>query len=86
MIFCFIVKMIIDFDEIFVVIFCGWDLGFFVDDEEFIDGCWCVVMLFIWLDEIGVVVVFSIMMFISWMDEWWLYLMVEFFCCFVGCM
>ncbi|WP_288871962.1 IclR family transcriptional regulator [uncultured Microbacterium sp.] len=70
-------KTITDPDEILAAISRGRDLGFFVDDEEFIDGCRCVAMPLTWPDETGVAAALSITMPTSRTDERWPHSMVE---------
>lgn len=64
-------------EDILAVIGRGRDLGFFVDDEEFIDGCRCVAMPLTWPEETGVAAALSITMPTSRTDERWPYSMVE---------
>ncbi|RXZ84977.1 IclR family transcriptional regulator [Agromyces atrinae] len=63
--------------EIMSVVARGRDLGYFVDDEEFIDGCRCVAMPLTWPDETGVAAALSITMPTSRTDERWPHSMVE---------
>ncbi len=70
-------KTIVDPDEILAVIGRGRDLGFFVDDEEFIDGCRCVAMPLTWPEETGVASAISITMPTSRTDARWPHSMVE---------
>lgn len=70
-------RTITDPDEILTVIEKGRDVGFFVDDEEFIDGCRCVAMPLTWPAETGVAAALSITMPTSRTDERWPHSMVE---------
>lgn len=70
-------KTITEPDEILQAICRGRDLGFFVDDEEFIDGCRCVAMPLTWPEETGVAAALSITMPTSRTDEKWPHSMVE---------
>lgn len=64
-------------DDIMAAIGRGRDLGFFVDDEEFIEGCRCVAMPLTWPEETGVAAAISITMPTSRTDERWPHSMVE---------
>ncbi|MGQ7311200.1 IclR family transcriptional regulator [Microbacterium arabinogalactanolyticum] len=64
-------------DEILSAIRRGRDLGFFVDDEEFIDGCRCVAIPITTTEETGVAAAMSITMPTSRTDDLWPYSMVE---------
>lgn len=68
-------KTITEPDDILADLAHGRDLGFFVDDEEFIDGCRC--MPLTWLDETGVAAAHTITMPTSRTDERWPHSMVE---------
>ncbi|NJI58031.1 IclR family transcriptional regulator [Microbacterium oxydans] len=70
-------RTITDPDEILAVIEKGRDVGFFVDDEEFIDGCRCVAMPLTWPEETGVAAALSVTMPTSRTDERWPHSMVE---------
>ncbi|ALX65884.1 IclR family transcriptional regulator [Microbacterium sp. XT11] len=70
-------KTITEPEEILAAIGRGRDLGFFVDDEEFIDGCRCVAMPLTWPQETGVAAAVSITMPTSRTDERWPHSMVE---------
>ncbi|MFK4762324.1 IclR family transcriptional regulator [Microbacterium sp. ZW T5_45] len=70
-------RTITDPDEILAAISRGRNLGFFVDDEEFIDGCRCVAMPLTWPEETGVAAALSITMPTSRTDETWPHSMAE---------
>lgn len=63
--------------EILDAIGRGRDLGFFVDDEEFIEGCRCVAIPLTWPEETGVAAALSITMPTSRTDDRWPHSMVE---------
>ena len=54
-----------------------FNVGFFVDDEEFIDGCRCVAMPVTWPEETGVAAALSVTMPTSRTDARWPHSMVE---------
>lgn len=68
---------ITDPDDILSVIAKGRDVGFHVDDEEFIDGCRCVAMPITWPEETGVAAALSVTMPTSRTDERWPHSVVE---------
>ncbi|WP_226534099.1 IclR family transcriptional regulator [Microbacterium paraoxydans] len=70
-------RTITDPDDILEVIAKGRDVGFFVDDEEFIDGCRCVAMPVTWPEETGVAAALSVTMPTSRTDARWPHSMVE---------
>ncbi|WP_426621244.1 IclR family transcriptional regulator [Microbacterium sp. As-52] len=70
-------RTITDPDDILAVIEKGRDVGYFVDDEEFIEGCRCVAMPLTWPEETGVAAAVSITMPTSRTDERWPHSMVE---------
>lgn len=70
-------KTITEPEEILQAIRKGRDLGFFIDDEEFIDGCRCVAMPLSWPQETGVAAAVSITMPTSRTDDRWPHSMVE---------
>jgi len=70
-------RTLTDPEDILAAIGRGRDLGFFVDDEEFIDGCRCVAMPLTWPDETGVAAALSITMPTSRTDDRWPHSMVE---------
>ncbi|OIJ32434.1 MULTISPECIES: IclR family transcriptional regulator [unclassified Microbacterium] len=70
-------RTITDPDEILTVIAKGRDIGFHVDDEEFIDGCRCVAMPITWPEETGVAAALSVTMPTSRTDERWPHSVVE---------
>ena len=70
-------KTLTEPDEILAAIARGRDLGFFIDDEEFIDGCRCVAMPLTRPEETGVAAALSITMPTSRSDERWPHSMVE---------
>lgn len=70
-------RTITDPDEILSAIAKGRDVGFHVDDEEFIDGCRCVAMPITWPEETGVAAALSVTMPTSRTDERWPHSVVE---------
>lgn len=70
-------KTLTEPEEILAAISRGRDRGFFIDDEEFIDGCRCVAIPLTWPEETGVAAALSITMPTSRTDDRWPHSMVE---------
>lgn len=70
-------RTVVDIDEILAVIRRGRDRGFFVDDEEFIDGCRCVALPVTAPLDTGVASAMSITMPTARTDDRWPHSMYE---------